>query len=94
MVPAKSFFYAWQITGLFSNKGKKKAGPKPRFCIFASNLRLLFAAVSCQIAEHFFNAQQLVVFANTVGSGKRTGLDLSGVGRDSNVGDGGIFGFA
>ena len=35
----------------------------------------------------------MVIFGETIGAGKRTSLDLQGIGGDGDIGDGGIFGF-
>lgn len=45
------------------------------------------------IAKLFFDAEELVVFGNTIGSGHGTSLDLAGVESNDEVSDGGIFGF-
>src|SRR6185295_17880610 len=37
-------------------------------------------------AEFFFDAQQLVVFADAIGAAGRSGLDLTGGGADGEVG--------
>src|ERR1700676_3934536 len=45
-------------------------------------------------AEFLLDAQQLVVLRGAVGAGQRSGLDLSTVGGDREVGDGGVLGLA
>ena len=45
-------------------------------------------------AEFLFDAEELVVFGDAVGAGGGAGLDLSGSGGDSEIGDEGVFGFA
>ena len=50
--------------------------------------------VACGIAQIFFNAQQLVVFGQTIRAGKRAGLDLQGIGSYGDISNGGIFSFA
>ncbi len=45
-------------------------------------------------AELFFDAEELVVLGDAIGTGGRAGLDLAAVGGNGNVGDGGVFGFA
>ena len=61
----------------------------------------LFAVVeSCEagiygaVAQRFLDAEQLVVFGNTLGPGRRTGLDLAGVQSNCQVSDSGVFGLA
>jgi len=44
-----------------------------------------------RVAQLFFNPDELIVFGNTVRPASRTGLDLSGIGGDSNVRYGGVF---
>src|SRR5205085_3891685 len=46
------------------------------------------------VAQVFFDAQQLVVFGDSVGARQRSGLDLSCVGSHGDVGDETVFGFA
>src|ERR1700722_7056366 len=46
------------------------------------------------IAEQFFDPQQLVVLRHSLAAGGRAGLDLPAVGRDGQVGDRGVIGFA
>src|SRR6185437_10784878 len=41
-------------------------------------------------AQFLLDPQQLVVFCRAVGPRQRTGLDLSAIGRDREIGDGGI----
>src|SRR5262245_50722136 len=41
-------------------------------------------------AEFFFDAQELVVFRGSVGTGERSGLDLSAIGGNGEIGDRGI----
>ena len=53
----------------------------------------LHAVVFCSLAKILFDAQQLVVFGNTVGTGRSTGLDLASVYSNSNVCQSGVFGF-
>lgn len=45
-------------------------------------------------AEEFFNTHQLIVFADTVGTRSRTGLDLTCTQSHCEVGDGSVFSFA
>src|SRR5450830_375065 len=46
------------------------------------------------VAQVFFDAQQLVVLGDAVAAAHRTGLDLAGVGAHRDVGNGRVFGFA
>jgi hypothetical protein len=50
--------------------------------------------VACDVAQVFFDAQQLVVLCHTVGTGHRTCLDLQRVGTDGDIGNRRIFGLA
>ena len=50
-------------------------------------------AVNRVVAKFLFDAEELVVFRDTVGTAHRTGLDLAGVGGHRDVGDGGVLGF-
>jgi hypothetical protein len=43
------------------------------------------------LPSNFLDPQQLVVFADAVGAAQRAGLDLAGVGRHRDIGDGGVF---
>ena len=45
------------------------------------------------ITQRFFDSEQLVVFGDTVGSRRRAGFDLSGIGCHGDVGDGSILCF-
>jgi hypothetical protein len=47
-----------------------------------------------RIAQLGFDAQELVVFGNTVRAGRGTGLDLAHIERHGQVGDGAVFSFA
>ena len=40
------------------------------------------------------DAQELIVFGGAIRAGQRTGLDLTAIGRDSEIGDGRVFRFA
>ena len=51
-------------------------------------------AVRGGLAEHRLDAQQLVVLGDSVGAGRRAGLDLAAVGGDGEVGDGDVLGLA
>src|SRR5437762_9811856 len=44
-----------------------------------------------RLVEILFDAQQLVVLGDAVGTCGRAGLDLTAVGRDGEIGDGGVF---
>ena len=50
----------------------------------------LAVAISCVFAEFFLDAEELVVLGHTVAAACRTGLDLSGVGSNSDIGDGSV----
>src|SRR5688500_18197957 len=52
------------------------------------------AGESGGIAQLLLYPDELVIFRQTVGAGQRTGLDLTAVGRDCQIGDGGILGLA
>ena len=84
--------------------GIKKAGALcvPAFFILDISTRLVVEAEVCChvwaeedafVVEVFFNAQELVVFSETVGAGERTGFDLTGVHCHSEVCDKAIFSF-
>src|SRR5579864_4067290 len=45
-------------------------------------------------AELLFDAQQLVVLGQPVGTRQRAGLDLAAVGGDGEIGDSGVLGLA
>ena len=48
-------------------------------------------AVDSEVAELFFDAEELVVLSHTVGTAERTGLDLTRVRSYSDVSDRSIF---
>src|SRR5690606_38308607 len=52
------------------------------------------ATVRRFVADDFFDAQQLVVLGNAIGTAQGAGLDLASGGGNRQVGDGGVFGFA
>ena len=52
------------------------------------------AKVLCLVGKGFFDAHELVVFADAVGAAGTAGLDEASVERDDEVGDGGVLGFA
>ena len=54
---------------------------------------LKFAAVNGLLSKLFFNPEQLIIFAYAVRSGKRSGLDLSGIGGNGYICNRDIFGF-
>ena len=43
-------------------------------------------------AQFIFDTDELIVFCQPVGAAERSSFDLSGVGSDSDVGDGGVLG--
>ena len=47
-------------------------------------------SVDGPVSEQLLNTQQLIVFGGTVGSAQGAGLDLSAIGGDGKIGDGGI----
>src|SRR5436190_271698 len=47
-----------------------------------------------RVAEVLFDPEKLVVFGNAVRAAKAAGLDLTGVGRDGEVGDKAVLGLA
>src|SRR3977135_2151858 len=51
-------------------------------------------AVNRFVTKFFGNAQKLIVLGNAVGPAKRTRFDLAGVGRNRDVGNRCVFGFA
>ena len=51
-------------------------------------------AVDGVVTQFFFDAEKLVVLRDAIGAAERAGLDLAGVGRHGDVGDGGVFGLA
>ena len=46
------------------------------------------------VTQFFLDPEELVVFRNTICAAERSCLDLACVGRDGDVGDGGVFSFA
>ena len=52
------------------------------------------AGVNGAAAQLLLNAQQLVVLCNTLGTAGSTGLDLAGVQRHGQIGNGGVLGLA
>jgi hypothetical protein len=52
------------------------------------------AGIHGVFAKQLLDAQELVVFRQTVGAAQGTGLDLAAVRGDRDVGDGGVLGFA
>ena len=50
------------------------------------------AGVNGAAAQLLLNAQQLVVLCNTLGTAGSTGLDLAGVQRHGQIGNGGVLG--
>ena len=53
----------------------------------------LLAQVQRSIPKFFFDAQELIVFRNPIGSAGRPGFDLTRVGGDCKIGDKGVFRF-
>src|SRR5438094_10091645 len=58
------------------------------------SLREYLAPVLRRVPQRLFDPQQLVVFRDAVGARGGASLNLPGAQADSQVGDGGIFGFA
>src|ERR1700682_1567630 len=54
----------------------------------------LAPGITGDVTEIFLDAQELVVFRNAVRARQRTGLDLTGVGADRDVGDQAVLGLA
>lgn len=52
-----------------------------------------FTTKNCVIFQFLFNSEQLIVFCHAVGTAEGAGFDLSGVGRYSDVRNGGVFRF-
>ncbi len=52
------------------------------------------ARITRRVAESFFDANQLIVFGEPVGPGKRACLDLTAIGGDGEIGDCSILGLA
>src|SRR3954451_10451867 len=52
------------------------------------------AGIPRLVAQLLLDADQLIVFGDAVGARERAGLDLAGVGGNSDVGDGVVLGFA
>ena len=50
-------------------------------------VQALESEIHCARAQLFFNAEQLVVFRNTVGAARRSGLDLTHTCRNREVGN-------
>src|SRR3954451_11030171 len=68
----------------------RRARKSPYVCSTLAHL----TAVLCVVTKFFRNPKKLVVLGNAIASTKRSRLDLSGVGSNRNVGNGGVFGFA
>ena len=51
------------------------------------------AAILGQIAQQFFDPQQLIVLGDPVGTADRTGFDLAGADGHDDIGDGGCLRF-
>src|SRR6478609_605471 len=51
---------------------------------------LTLTGIDRRVAQLLFDAQQLVVLGETVGTGQRAGLDLAAVGRHRQVGNGAV----
>ncbi len=62
--------------------------------IVIRGLLQFLVTIHSQIAQLFFDAEQLVVLGHAVGTAQRTGLDLAAVGSHGDVGDGGVLGLA
>ena len=58
---------------------------------YRSGLLDALVAVDSEVTELFFDAEELVVLGHTVGTAKRTGLDLTRVRSYSDVSDRSIF---
>ena len=54
----------------------------------------VFAEVLGFVAEAFFDAHELVVFADAVGAAGGTGFDKAGVESHDEVGNGGVLGLS
>ena len=52
------------------------------------------ARINRVLAEQMFDAQELIVFRQTIRAAQRTGLDLTEVRRDSDVSNGRVLDFA
>src|SRR3954471_425350 len=52
------------------------------------------AGVDRRLAEFLLDPEQLIVFGDPLAAGRRSGLDLSGVGGDGQVRDCGVLGLA
>ena len=61
-------------------------------CAWGRALFELCVAVGGVVAELLLDAEQLVVLGHAVGAAQRTGLDLSAVGGNCDVGDCGVLG--
>ncbi len=59
-------------------------------CLRLSRAQNAPAGVDRNIAQLFLNADELVVFRDTIGPRKRARLDLAAVGRNRQIGDGRI----
>ena len=70
------------VDSLFNSLGSSKDS-----CLFE-----LAVAVGCIVSELLLDAEQLVVLGHAVGAAERTGLDLSAVGGNCDVGDGSVLG--
>ena len=64
----------------------------PFFCGCWARLFELGVTVGGVVAELLLDAEQLVVLGHAVGAAQRTGLDLSAVGGNCDVGDCGVLG--
>src|SRR5699024_7323070 len=93
---------AFSKTCAFSMVIKKAAhqcGEQLLLCVFLLLVlqveESVLAEVLCNVlAQLFFDAEQLVVLRNTVGTARCTGLDLAGIERNRDVRDGRVLGLA
>ncbi len=103
---SKLFFYSnrhfhkpliWRVVRARNDRGNrdKKARPENRAGFFQTMLsERELAAVDRFITQHLLDAQQLVVLADAVSAAERTGLDLTGVDRHRDIGNGRVFSLA
>ena len=60
-------------------------------------MRLILASrgisVTCGFVQCFLDAQQLIVLSDTIRTAQGTGLNLSGIGSNGNIRNGGILRF-
>jgi len=73
-----------------------RSGPGGKRTTASGHAPFLSEGAACEhggAAQDLLDAEQFVVFGDSVRAGGRAGLDLAAVGGDGDVGDGGVLGF-